>query len=245
MAALFGPTLVAVLPPKVRFRRLPDPERNIYGMRRRSVERERGRAQPHRRATAYNHCATGRRGSITSHSRSGTSGPAIVAGTHKSGFCHALGAEQRTFAAGNWETAMGFFSGPGSSSSGATACSGAGDNLVRDCGSTAANRSLRPRMTERHNVHVLGPNAAHTITRYATQLSRPRGTMASYRSVVTKAHGRQGNAWRIVHFHEAAAQPPSRLTPLPCPKKDRITVPLIPGVGDPMQRPGRDESTGE
>jgi ketosteroid isomerase-like protein len=79
----------------------------------------------------------------------------------------------------------------------------------RTCERRAANPDRRPRTTERHDVHVLGPNEAYTVTHYANQVTRPDGAIATYPSVVTKIWARQGDTWRIVHFHESEGQPPS------------------------------------
>lgn len=80
----------------------------------------------------------------------------------------------------------------------------------RVCESRAANQGTRPRRTtERHDVHVLGPTTAYTVTHYANQVTQSDGTTASYPSVVTKIWARQGDTWRIVHFHESSGQAPS------------------------------------
>jgi hypothetical protein len=79
----------------------------------------------------------------------------------------------------------------------------------RTCEPRAANPDRRPRTTERHDVHVLGPNEAYTVTHYANHVTQPGGTIATYPSVVTKIWARQGDTWRIVHFHESEGQPPS------------------------------------
>lgn len=121
----------------------------------------------------------------------------------------ALLAEQRAFLAGDRATLKAFLS----ADPFPFVVSGClrGDKVaLPPCGLMFANPGERPRRsTERHDVYVLGSNAAYTITHYVNQITRPEGTITRYPSVVTKIWARQGDAWRIVHFHESLAQPPS------------------------------------
>lgn len=118
----------------------------------------------------------------------------------------ALLAEQRAFAAGDLETVQTYFSDDPVPFV-VDGCMRGDKEALPACGPMAANRSKRARRsTERHDVHVLGPNAAHTITHYAYEITRPDGVVASYPSRVTKIWRRQGDAWRIVHVHESTAQ---------------------------------------
>ena len=120
----------------------------------------------------------------------------------------ALLAEQRAFLAGDRETVRAFLSADPFPFV-VDGCMRGDEDALPPCGSMFANPGKRPRRsTERHNVYVLGPNAAYTITHYANHNTRPDGTITRYPSVVTKIWARQGDAWRIVHFHESLAQPP-------------------------------------
>jgi hypothetical protein len=77
-------------------------------------------------------------------------------------------------------------------------------DLLRACGTMTAGRGGPSRRVEQEDVHVLGSDAAYTVTRYVVTRPRPAGTAEPSPRVVSKLWARQDGVWRIVHVHESA-----------------------------------------
>jgi uncharacterized protein (TIGR02246 family) len=116
----------------------------------------------------------------------------------------ALAAEQRAFDAGDCDAALRFYADSEPLFVSPARTFRTRRELLHACGTMTARRGAPPRRVEQEDVHVLGPDAAYTVTRYVVMRPRPDGTAESSPRVVSKLWARQEGRWRIVHVHESA-----------------------------------------